>query len=68
MLIAALSPSFVTLLTIPFFPLAALSLIGSLIYVSFCRPFTRYHLGLVVGCATVLLAVGAIFAGFALGL
>jgi hypothetical protein len=66
LLIAALSPSIVSMLILPFLPLAVLSLIGSLIYVSICRPFTRYHLGAVIGCSTALLAVCGIFVGISL--
>lgn len=54
LLIAALSPSVFTLLAIPFVPLAGLSLIGSLIYLCQCRPFTGFHLGAVVGIGLVL--------------
>ncbi len=62
LLIAALSPSVFTLLVLPFAPLAALSLIGSLIYLCFCRPFTRFHVGAAVGiclgfCTAFLLAL-----------
>ena len=65
LLIAALTPSIVTILILPFLPLAILSLIGSLIYVSMCRPFTRYHLGAVIGCSIVLVSC-AIFVGLSL--
>jgi len=54
LLIAALSPSPFTLLILPFLPLAALSLAGSLIYLSYCRPFTGFHTGAVVGCSLLL--------------
>lgn len=54
LLITALSPSVFTLLILPFAPLAGLSLIGSLIYLCRCRPFTGFHLGAVVCIGLVL--------------
>jgi hypothetical protein len=55
LLLTALSPSFFTLLGIVFVPAALLSLVGSLIYVLRCRPFTPFHRGAAIACASLLL-------------
>ena len=50
LLVSALSPSIVTLLVIPLFVFAPISLIGSLVYLFRCRPLTSYHVAAVWCC------------------